>query len=84
MPRDLIWRAANLQVKDGATGEIYLPAIYFGSGQHADEAVKLGRKNDFIDNPNGPSRAVGMRVLMTDTEDIPFGKLESLTAAESA
>jgi type VI secretion system protein ImpE len=84
VPRDIIWRAANLQVRDGAAGEIFMPAIYFGSWQHADDAVKLGRKNDFIENPNGPGRAVGMRVLLTESDDIPFAKLENLTAAESA
>ena len=84
VPRDILWRAANLQVKDGAAGEIFMPAIYFGSSQHADEAVKLGRKNDFIESADGPGRAVGMRVLLTDTEDIPFAKLENLSAAESA
>jgi type VI secretion system protein ImpE len=83
VPRDILWRAANLQVRDGASGEIFMPAIYFGSSQHADDAVKLGRKNDFIESAGGPSRAIGMRVLLTDTDDVPFAKLENLTAAEA-
>ena len=42
-PRDVLWRAARMVVRDGPDGEVYLPALYAGSSQSDDDALRLGR-----------------------------------------
>ena len=40
-PRDLLWLPAHLSLRDGPEGDVFLPALYPGSHEHADDAVKL-------------------------------------------
>ncbi len=46
-PRDLYWIPARLELMAGASGEVYLPALYPGSHEHADPKVKLGYATDW-------------------------------------
>src|SRR5262249_36182544 len=48
VPRDLLWLPARLDLRDGATGEVFLPALYPGSHEHADAKVKLGQASDYV------------------------------------
>src|SRR5262249_3032210 len=52
-PRDLLWVPARLMMDEGEQGEVYIPALYSGSHQHPDEAVKLGRSTDWKQAPGG-------------------------------
>jgi type VI secretion system protein ImpE len=67
-PRDLLWLPANLQVKEGPAGEVFLPAIYPGSSENADQEIKLGRVTDWLQSPGGPVRGVGTRMLLVDDD----------------
>src|SRR5262249_51098164 len=44
--RDLYWRPAHMVVKEGPDGVVYIPALYHGSHNAADETVKLGRSTE--------------------------------------
>ena len=46
-PRDLIWVPARLSMRDGPSGEVFLPALYPSSYNHPDDLVKLGRRTDW-------------------------------------
>ncbi len=46
-PRDLLWVPARLSMKDGPSGEVFLPAVYPSSYNHPDDLVKLGRQTDW-------------------------------------
>jgi type VI secretion system protein ImpE len=46
-PRDLIWAPARLTMREGPSGEVYLPVLYPSSYNHPDELVKLGRRTDW-------------------------------------
>lgn len=82
-PRDLLWIPANLQVKSGPAGEVFLPAIYPGTTDQADEEVKLGRKNDWIQaSENAPVRGVGARMLLIDDDAVNLLDVREWNAAE--
>jgi type VI secretion system protein ImpE len=85
--RDLIWTPARIQALDGTTGEVFIPALYFGSSAHADDRVRLGRMTDWKAVSEDLSEGLGQRLFLVDEEEqsvldtrrIEFGK-----AAESA
>lgn len=76
-PRDVLWRAARMVVRDGPDGEVYLPALYAGSSQSDDEALRLGRAAEWSgggDDSDGdtPTRGLGMRTFMVDESSVPI------------
>ncbi len=73
-PRDLLWFPGRMQLRDGQTGPVYLPALYPFSHEEKDEAVKLGRVTDWKQIENGPVLGVGQRTYLVDGE--PSGLLE--------
>ena len=53
-PRDLLYVPARLELADEA-GEVFLPALYPGSHEHADDQVRLGRMTDWKALEGGPT-----------------------------
>ena len=68
-PRDLLWLPARLEM-EAATGEVFLPALYAGSHEHPEDAVKLGRSTDWKSSPGGPTRGVGLRTYLVDEDAV--------------
>jgi type VI secretion system protein ImpE len=66
-PRDLLWVKARLETAAGA-GQVYLPALYPGSYEHADDAVKLGRMTDWTGDDGSPVIGRGLRMFLADEE----------------
>ena len=73
-PRDLLWFPARLQLRDGQTGPVYLPALYPFSHEEKDENLKLGRMTDWKELADGPVLGIGLRQYVVDGE--PSGLLE--------
>src|SRR5262249_29832216 len=73
-PRDLLWAPAQLTLHDGESGSVFLPVLYPGSHQHAEDAVKLGRMTDWKAVDGGPVLGVGARLFLVD--DAEVGVLE--------
>ncbi len=71
-PRDLIWFPARLQLRDGQTGEVYLPVLYPGTHAQADEPLKLGRLTDWKAVERGPVLGVGLRTYVADGQAVPL------------
>lgn len=67
--RDLVWTPARIEATDGTSGEIYIHTLYEGSGNHADDQVKLGRMTDWKDAGEGLYLASGSRLFLIDGED---------------
>jgi type VI secretion system protein ImpE len=70
--RDLIWIPVKIKLRDGPSGDGFVPVLYPGSAEHADEAVRLGRSTDWIGA--GPVRGAGHRTFYLD--DVDRGVLE--------
>lgn len=82
-PRDLIWLPANLQVREGPAGEVFLPVLYAGTSQCENPLVKLGRMTDVVESEVGPVRCVGSRMLFVDEDDVPFLECRQITADDA-
>jgi type VI secretion system protein ImpE len=69
-PRDLIWVPARLEVCNGPAGDVFLPALYPQSHEHADNQVKLGRMTDWQGAEGEPVRGVGLRMFLVGDDDV--------------
>jgi len=69
-PRDLLWIPARLEMKDNAAGNVFLPALYPASHEHADDQVKLGRMTDWVEAENQPVRGVGLRTFLVGDDSV--------------
>ncbi|OLE51433.1 MAG: hypothetical protein AUG51_23350 [Acidobacteria bacterium 13_1_20CM_3_53_8] len=67
--RDLIWASASVEALDGTIGEVYVPSLYAGSSQHADDQVRLGRMTDWKQIDVDLYRAAGLRLFLVDDAD---------------
>jgi type VI secretion system protein ImpE len=68
-PRDLLWVPAALAMP-GAAGNVFLPALYPGSAEHADPPVKLGRITDWHSPAEGLVLGVGARQLLAGDDAV--------------
>jgi type VI secretion system protein ImpE len=62
---DLLWVPAEMISREGETSHVHLPALYPGSGEHADEQVQLGRTTEWIDCDEAGYRGAGQRILLS-------------------
>jgi type VI secretion system protein ImpE len=69
-PRDLIWFPARLTLRDGQEGEVLLPALYPGSHEAADDALKLGRATDWKGESGGPVLGVGCKTFLAGEDPV--------------
>jgi type VI secretion system protein ImpE len=81
--RDLIWRPTHLSVRGGPSGSVFLPAIYTSNPAEvpgeADDALRLGRRTEWLDRPGEPVRGLGLRTFLVGETDVPIhelGKME--------
>lgn len=70
-PRDLLWVPARLEMS-GSAGNVFLPALYPGSHEHADETIKLGRATDWKNTETGPTLGVGLRTFLVGEDAVPL------------
>jgi type VI secretion system protein ImpE len=78
-PRDLLWFPARIEVRSGPAGDVFLPALYPGSHQHADASIKLGRQTDWSATDEGPVQGVGLRMFLVDDDAVSLLEWRSLT-----
>lgn len=76
-PSDLIWRRAQLSVREGPDGEVYIPAIYCPIGESSERAM-LGRTTDWVGGDGEPVRGVGQRCFLVGEESVPIMQLETV------
>lgn len=67
--RDLIWASARVEALDGTIGEVYVPSLYAGTSEHADDQVRLGRMTDWKQVEGDVYRAAGLRLFLVDDAD---------------
>jgi type VI secretion system protein ImpE len=68
-PRDLLWVPGRLELKDTA-GDVFLPALYPGTHEHPDDAVKLGRMTDWKSAEGAPVRGLGLRTFLAGDDAV--------------
>src|SRR5262249_46344026 len=67
-PRDLLWLPGHLEMRDGPRGDVFLPTVYPGSHEHADNQIKLGRATNWKSEESGPVLGVGARTFLLDDD----------------
>jgi type VI secretion system protein ImpE len=68
-PRDLLFIPAHLELAD-EQGDVFLPALYPGTHEHADDQVKLGRMTDWKELDGGAALGVGLHTFVHDDDAI--------------
>jgi len=76
-PRDLIWRAGELLLRDGRRGPVYVPALYPTPADRS-ASLKLGRESDWIVD-GGPARGLGRKSLLIGDEDRDILSIDLIT-----
>lgn len=69
-PRDLLWIPARLETRDDAAGNVFLPTLYPGSHDHADNQIKLGRMTDWRELAEGPVLGVGQHTFLAGEAEL--------------
>ena len=75
-PLDVLYRPANLVLRDGPSGDVMLPALYPNSYKSADEELKLGRATDW--SRGDISTGTGVRVMIAGDATMDFHKLREI------
>lgn len=70
--RDVFWRQAKVEVKNGLIAEIFLPSLYAGSWKSEDDAVRLGRANNWLDAGDEVYIGEGLRMFFLNGEAVPI------------
>ena len=81
-PRDLAFREGQLELVDGSSASVLIPALY--PARPTDDAkFRLGRETEFSDAAGGLVIGHGQRCLLVGDEAVSFHELTSLTAADA-
>lgn len=80
--RDLLWSPARLKTgpsfRDRDLGEVLVPTLAPLSGQHPDDAVRLGRTSEWCADENGREAPYGAKMLLVDGEEFPLLEVRRL------
>jgi type VI secretion system protein ImpE len=83
---DTLWLPAQLEDADGERARVHIPALYAGSHEHEDTAVRMGRRTEWLERGNLYAGA-GQRIFLlgaeTGTEELQALSLRSLEIADT-
>ena len=77
-PQDLLWRRAQMVVRGGPDGEVFLPTLYPQTYTNSDDQLRMGRSTEWIGGDASPVRGVGMRMFLIGDEDQSILQLEAI------
>lgn len=67
-PRELIWIPTRLELAEAASGDAFLPALYPGTHEREDDALRLGRMTDWKEVENEPVTGSGLKSFFVGEE----------------
>lgn len=76
--RDLLFTPVRVELVDGTQGQYFLLALYAGTGEAANEQVKLGRATEWQALSDDLARGVGARMWMVGDDDKLVFEVESV------
>lgn len=83
-PLDLLWREAQIAVKDAFDATVHIPAVY-GTLQGSDDATRLGRRTDWLGNDGDAIVGVGRRCfVLNGEEEVDVMSIESIEFSQSS
>ena len=87
--RDLVWRPAEIDVRGGPSGTVYIPALYpFAAGEGAvgegGGGQRMGRTTDWIEEADGTMRGIGQRGWLAGDDIVTLEGFAELAVADPA
>lgn len=79
--RDLVWAPAQFVWSNGGEGSGHIPTRYPGTEQTSDGPLRLGRRTEWAERPEGYSFGLGQRVLGTETAQYPLLECRTIDLA---
>ncbi len=89
-PIDAAWCTLELTVRDGPAGQVVVPAIYpapaeadeaagEAADREADDAIRIGRRTDWIERPGGWVSGRGLRCFLVGDASVAIHDLGTLS-----
>ncbi|MBX3316231.1 MAG: hypothetical protein KF902_05135 [Phycisphaeraceae bacterium] len=82
--RDVVWTPALFTWSNGGKKVGLIPTRYPGSESVNDDAIRLGRKTDWIDAGPDLQIGLGQRMLATDNSEHPILEVRSIVMGDPA
>jgi type VI secretion system protein ImpE len=86
--RDLLWAPATVRTGPGFQGieldEVLIPVLAPHSGQHSDDAVRLGRVTEWQELEGGDQAPIGQKLFLVDDEQFPLLEIRELDIDQSS
>ena len=80
--RDLLWIQAFLRTGPGfkgtELGEVLLPVLAPLSSRSSDDDIRLGRKTEWFEEPDGMATPLGQKMLLIDGEEFSILEIRKL------
>lgn len=67
--RDLVWAPAKLTFVNGGDTVALIPSRYPGTAAAADAGLRLARRTEWVERPDGSLIGLGQRMLITDADE---------------
>jgi type VI secretion system protein ImpE len=75
--RDILYRPATVWLTDGSQHEVFLPGLYVGTADHAEEGIRTGAGIDWVE-VNGVMRGLGARTFLFGEEELTLGEFRQV------
>ena len=76
--RDLIWTPVAIELRDRPRCDVFVPVQYYGSHQHPDDLVKLGRMTDWKALGSEVLLGMGQRTFFAGDEQYPLLEIKKV------
>lgn len=85
--RDLLWAPALVRTaesfKGTELGEVLIPVLYPGSSSSSDDAVRLGRVTEWVEQDGGAPIPLGQKCFLVDGEEFPLLEVRKVEFARA-
>jgi type VI secretion system protein ImpE len=75
--RDSLYRPATVWLNNGSEREVFLPALYVGTADHAEDGIRTGAGVDWIEN-GGLMRGLGAREFLFGEEELTLDEFRQV------
>lgn len=82
--RDLLWTPARVELRDRPLGDVFVPTQYFGSHEHVDDRIKLGRMTDWKSVGSETLLGTGQRTFFADETEYPLLEIRNIEFASQS
>ena len=76
--RDTVWIPAQFTWVNGGEATGLMPTRYPDSEANEDNAIRLARKTEWIEQPGGVNLGLGQRMFATDEDDLPLLQIRQI------